>query len=42
MKYNNPIVKGFYPDPSVCFANGKYYMVCSSFRAYRFLKATIL
>ena len=34
MKYNNPIVKGFYPDPSVCFANGKYYMVCSSFQYF--------
>ena len=22
MKYTNPVVKGFYPDPSVCFANG--------------------
>lgn len=30
MKYYNPIVRGFYPDPSVCKANGKYYMVCSS------------
>ena len=26
MKYINPVVKGFYPDPSVCSANGKYYM----------------
>lgn len=34
MKYTNPIVKGFYPDPSVCFANGKYYMVCSSFQYF--------
>lgn len=30
MKYQNPILTGFYPDPSVCFANGKYFMVCSS------------
>lgn len=34
MKYSNPIVKGFYPDPSVCFAEGKYYMVCSSFQYF--------
>lgn len=34
MQYKNPIVKGFYPDPSVCFANGKYYMVCSSFQYF--------
>lgn len=34
MKYRNPIVKGFYPDPSVCFANGMYYMVCSSFQYF--------
>ena len=29
--FQNPILKGFYPDPSVCKANGKYYMVTSSF-----------
>ena len=34
MKYNNPIIKGFYPDPSVCEANGKYYLVCSSFQYF--------
>ncbi len=34
MKYTNPIVKGFYPDPSVCFAEGKYYLVCSSFQYF--------
>ena len=34
MQYTNPIVKGFYPDPSVCFANGKYYLVCSSFQFF--------
>ena len=27
MKYTNPVIKGFYPVPSVCFANGKYYLV---------------
>lgn len=34
MKYTNPVVKGFYPDPSVCAANGKYYLVCSSFQYF--------
>lgn len=34
MKYYNPVVTGFYPDPSVCKANGKYYLVCSSFQYF--------
>ena len=34
MRYTNPVLKGFYPDPSVCFADGKYYMVCSSFQYF--------
>ncbi len=34
LKYHNPIIRGFYPDPSVCEANGRYYMVCSSFHFY--------
>ena len=34
MNYKNPIIRGFYPDPSVCTANGKYYMVCSSFHYF--------
>lgn len=34
MIYKNPVLKGFYPDPSVCKANGKYYMVCSSFQYF--------
>lgn len=34
MTYNNPVLKGFYPDPSVCCANGKFYMVCSSFQYF--------
>lgn len=34
MKYKNPVIKGFYPDPSVCFANGKYYLVASSFQYF--------
>lgn len=27
----NPVLAGFYPDPSICEANGMYYLVCSSF-----------
>lgn len=34
MKYKNPIIRGFYPDPSVCFADGKYYLVSSSFQYF--------
>lgn len=34
MQYTNPVLKGFYPDPSVCAANGKFYMVCSSFQYF--------
>lgn len=34
MRYHNPVLKGFYPDPSVCCANGSYYMVCSSFQYF--------
>ena len=32
MKYTNPILPGFYPDPSICKYNGKYYMVHSTFQ----------
>ena len=32
MKIHNPIIRGFYPDPSICEAEGKYYIVCSSFQ----------
>ena len=34
MRYQNPIITGFYPDPSICKANGKYYLVCSSFQYF--------
>ena len=27
----NPVLPGFYPDPSMCVAEGNYYLVCSSF-----------
>lgn len=31
IKALNPILKGFYPDPSVCRVGEDYYIVCSSF-----------
>lgn len=34
MIVNNPVLRGFYPDPSICKANGKYYMICSSFQYF--------
>lgn len=34
MIYKNPVINGFYPDPSVCSHNGKYYLVCSSFQYF--------
>lgn len=34
MKYENPVLSGFYPDPSVCECDGVYYMVCSSFQYF--------
>lgn len=30
MKYENPVIRGFYPDPSICKAGDIYYLVCSS------------
>lgn len=32
MPIQNPIIRGFCPDPSVCRAGGKYYLACSSFQ----------
>lgn len=34
MKYTNPVIKGFYPDPSVCRAGDYFYLVCSSFQFF--------
>lgn len=34
MEYKNPVIKGFYPDPSVCFANDRYYLAASSFQYF--------
>ncbi len=28
------MLKGFYPDPSVCYAKGSFYMVCSTFQFF--------
>lgn len=30
----NPILKGFYPDPSICYANGRYYVAVSTFEYF--------
>lgn len=30
-KLKNPIIPGFYPDPSICRVGEDYYLVCSSF-----------
>ena len=32
--YNNPVVKGFSPDPSVCRVGEDYYLVTSSFQYF--------
>ena len=34
MTYLNPIIRGFRPDPSICKANGKYYLAASSFQYF--------
>ncbi len=34
MLITNPIIRGFYPDPSICKANERYYMVCSSMQYF--------
>lgn len=34
MKYTNPIIPGMYPDPSVCYADGTYYLVNSTFEYF--------
>lgn len=31
MKYRNPILPGFHPDPSICRVDKDYYLVCSTF-----------
>ena len=32
--YKNPILRGFRPDPSICFVNGDYYLVNSTFEYF--------
>ncbi len=34
MKFKNPIIPGFYPDPSVCRFGNDYYLVTSSFEYF--------
>lgn len=34
MKYQNPIIPGFYPDPSICRVGEDYYLVNSSFEFF--------
>ena len=34
MKYQNPIIRGFYPDPSFCTDGEKYYLVTSTFQYF--------
>ena len=34
MRYQNPVLPGFYPDPSVCKYGDKYYLVTSSFQFF--------
>lgn len=34
MKYRNPIIPGFYPDPSICRAGDDYFLVTSSFEYF--------
>lgn len=32
--YNNPVLSGFYPDPSICRAGDDYYLVTSTFEYF--------
>lgn len=34
MKYKNPVIPGFHPDPSICRVGGDYYLVTSSFEYF--------
>ena len=34
MKYKNPIIPGFYPDPSICCVGEDFYLVTSSFHYF--------
>ena len=34
MKYQNPVISGCFPDPSVCRVGDTFYLVCSSFQYF--------
>ena len=34
MKYTNPIIKGYHPDPSICRVNDDFYLLNSTFEWY--------
>lgn len=34
MKFKNPIISGFYPDPSICKVENNFYLVTSSFEYF--------
>ena len=34
MKYQNPVIRGYNPDPTVCKAKGKYFLASSSFQFF--------
>ncbi len=34
MIYRNPVIPGFFPDPSVCRVGDTFYLVCSSFQFF--------
>lgn len=34
MKYSNPIIPGFHPDPSICRVGSEFYLVTSSFEYF--------
>jgi xylan 1,4-beta-xylosidase len=34
MKYNNPVISGFHPDPSICKVGEDFYLVTSSFEYF--------
>ncbi|MCQ2408838.1 MAG: glycoside hydrolase family 43 protein [Oscillospiraceae bacterium] len=34
MQYRNPVISGFYPDPSICRVGNTFYLVCSSFQFF--------
>lgn len=33
-KIINPVIPGFYPDPSICRVGDDFYIACSSFELY--------